>query len=95
MPLMYFLSKYGNEHIEFKEEDPPVTEFCSEAEILSFFEGFRILESVQEHFRALPIARKGIKANTYRFVFRPLYNMLPVIIAKKLAYKFSVVAVKV
>jgi 2-polyprenyl-3-methyl-5-hydroxy-6-metoxy-1,4-benzoquinol methylase len=91
---MYFLSKYGRENIEFKEEDPPVTDFLTEREILEMFEGFEIESSTQDHYRALPIARTGTKAVLYKLFFRPVYNLLPLPIAKKLAYKFSVTAIK-
>lgn len=91
---MYFLSRYGRENIEFKDEDPPVTDFLSEKKILSMFKGFVIEETVQDHYRALPIARKGVKAVLYEWAFRPIYNLLPIFIAKKFAYKFSVTAIK-
>jgi hypothetical protein len=74
--------------------DPPVTDFMSEAEILGLFQWFRIEEKHQEHYRALPIARTGLKAALYTNLFRPAYNLLPESVAKRLAYKFSVVAVK-
>jgi len=91
---MYLLSKYGRENIEFKEEDPPVTEFLTEREIISMFNGFRINEAVQDHYRALPIRRTGFKASLYTFGFRPLYNLLPLPLARPLAYKFSIIATK-
>jgi len=91
---MYFLSKLGRENIEFQEEDPPVNEWHTDREILGMFEGFEIVEAVREHYRALPIARNGMKALLYRSLFRPAYNRLPEGLAKALAYKFSVTAVK-
>ncbi len=91
---MYLVSRLGRENIEYKEEDPPVNEFYSEREILEMFEGFKIIESVREHHRALPVARRGIKAAFYTWGFRPSYNLLPVPLAKRLAYKFSVTAIK-
>ncbi len=91
---MYMLSRLGRENIEFKEEDPPVNEFYTEDEILAMFEGFRIEEAVREHYRALPVARKGLKASLYTWVFKPTYNLLPEGLAKALAYKFSITAVK-
>lgn len=59
------------------------------------FEGFEIIETSREHYRALPVARRGLKAFLYSKVFRPLYNLLPEGLAKKLAYKYSVVAIKI
>lgn len=91
---MYWISRLGRENIEYKEEDPPVNDFLSDAEILSFFEGFEILEAVRDHYRALPVARRGLKAALYTHGFRPTYNLLPVGLAKRLAYKLSVTAVK-
>lgn len=91
---MYFLSKLGRENVEFKEEDPPVNEWYTDREILSMFDGFEVVEAVREHHRALPIARDGMKARLYRSLFRPAYNSLPESLAKALAYKFSVTAVK-
>jgi SAM-dependent methyltransferase len=91
---MYTLSRLGRENIEYKEEDPPVTDFLTEREIIALFEGFSIVEAVPEHFRALPAARSGLKGFCYNGIFRPLYNLLPERTAQKLAYKFSVTAIK-
>jgi ubiquinone/menaquinone biosynthesis C-methylase UbiE len=91
---MYFMHHVGRENIEFKEEDPPVNEFLYENEILSYFDGFDIVEQVREHHRALPVRRSGIKEMLYSYGFKPAYNMLPRRIALKLAYKFSVTAIK-
>jgi ubiquinone/menaquinone biosynthesis C-methylase UbiE len=91
---MYALSRLGKEPIEAHDEDPPVNEFYTEAEILAMFEGFTIEEAVREHHRALPIAKRGVKAVLYRTVFQPAYNLLPEPLALRLAYKFSVTAVK-
>jgi ubiquinone/menaquinone biosynthesis C-methylase UbiE len=92
---MYMLSRFGRENIEFKEKDPPVNDFLTESEILAMFQGFVVEDAVQEHYRALPVARRGVKALLYMWGFRPLYNLLPELIAKPLAYKYSVTAVKV
>jgi ubiquinone/menaquinone biosynthesis C-methylase UbiE len=92
---MYLLSRYGRENIEYKEEDPPVNDFYTEAEILAMFEGFRILEAAREHYRALPVRRDGLKAALYRYAFRPLYNLLPAPLARRYAYKLSVTAEKI
>jgi 2-polyprenyl-3-methyl-5-hydroxy-6-metoxy-1,4-benzoquinol methylase len=91
---MYWLSRFGRENIEFKEEDPPVNEFYTEAEILAMFDGFRIAEAARGDARALPVARSGLKAALYERVFRPVYNLIPEPLAKRLAYKLSVTAVK-
>ncbi len=91
---MYWLSLLGRENIEHKEKDPPTNEFYTESEILAMFEGFRIEEAAREHHRALPVARRGPKAFLYAWGFRPLYNLLPVRVAKRLAYKFSVTAIR-
>ncbi len=92
---MYALSRWGRENIEFPDEDPPVNEFYSEGEVLAMFDGFRVEEVARDHFRALPIARRGLKAALYTGVFRPAYNLLPEGLAKALAYKVSITAVKV
>jgi ubiquinone/menaquinone biosynthesis C-methylase UbiE len=52
---MYLLHHLGRENIEHKEEDPPVNEFYTEQQILSFFQGFEIIEAVREHHRLLPV----------------------------------------
>jgi ubiquinone/menaquinone biosynthesis C-methylase UbiE len=91
---MYLLHRWGRENIEHKEEDPPVNEFLTEEEILAMFEGFEILEAVQEHYRALPVRRSGLKASMYTYAFKPMYNLIPEPIAKHFAYKYSVTAVK-
>jgi hypothetical protein len=92
---MYLLHHLGRENIEYKEEDPPVNEFYTEAEILNFFQGFEVIEAVQEHHRLLPVRRSGLKANLYSYALKPVYNLLPESVAKKLAYKFSVTAIKI
>jgi 2-polyprenyl-3-methyl-5-hydroxy-6-metoxy-1,4-benzoquinol methylase len=91
---MYWVSKLGRENIEFKSEDPPVTDFLTEAEVLDMFDGFQVEMTDRDHYRALPIARSGLKAFLYTWVFAPIYNIMPKALAKKLAYKFSVTAVK-
>ena len=92
---MYLLHHLGRENIEYKEEDPPINEFYTENQILSFFQGFEIVEAVREHYRLLLVRRSGLKANLYTNVLKPVYNLLPESVAKKLAYKFSVTAVKI
>lgn len=91
---MYTVSRLGSEPIEHGEEDPPVNEFYTDPEILAFFDGFRVVEAVREHHRALPVAKTGFKAALYTYGFRPVYNLLPESLARKLAYKLSVTAVK-
>jgi len=91
---MDWLSRIGRENIEFKDEDPPVNEFFTESEIFGMFRGFHIESTAREHYRALPIARRGVKASLYTLTFRPVYNALPAPLAKGLAYKFSVTAIK-
>lgn len=92
---MYLLHHLGRENIEYKEEDPPVNEFFTEEEILNFFQGFEVVEAVQEHHRLLPVRRSGLKANLYTYVLKPVYNLLPESVAKHFAYKLSVTAIKV
>jgi ubiquinone/menaquinone biosynthesis C-methylase UbiE len=91
---MYLLHHLGRENIEYKEEDPPVNEFYTESEILEMFVGFRVIEAVQEHYRALPVRRSGLKAWLYKSVFMPVYNRIPETWAKRFAYKLSVTAIK-
>lgn len=91
---MYWMHKYGRENIEYKEEDPPVNEFYTEREILAMFQGFTIEDVAREHYRALPVHRFGLKAALYHYGFRPFYNLIPAPLAKRLAYKLSVTAVK-
>jgi ubiquinone/menaquinone biosynthesis C-methylase UbiE len=92
---MYLLHYWGRENIEYKEADPPVNDFLTERQIKAMFVGFEIIEAVQEHYRALPVCRRGWKATLYRSSFKPLYNLIPEPMAKRLAYKYSVTAVKV
>ena len=91
---MYTLHRVARENIEFERKDPPVTDFYTEREILNMFDKYEIVEAVQDHYRMLPIARKGFKASVYTGFVRPLYNLIPAPIAKKYAYKFSVTAIK-
>lgn len=91
---MYLLHNLGRENIEYKEEDPPVNQFYTEQEILAMFKGFQILNAVQEHYRALPVRRSGIKAALYKYIFKPAYNLIPETLAKRYAYKYSVTAMK-
>ena len=91
---MYLISRLGRENIEFKEQDPPVTDFYTDREILDLFEQFEVMEVMHDHYRALPVARRGLKATLYRRLFQPVYNSLPEGLAKALAYKLSVTAVK-
>jgi ubiquinone/menaquinone biosynthesis C-methylase UbiE len=92
---MLLLHRLGRENIEYKEQDPPVNDFMTEREILAMFVGFTIVEAVQEHYRALPVCRHGLKAALYTYGFKPLYNLVPPVIARRFAYKFSVTAIKV
>lgn len=92
---MYMLHHLGRENIEYKEEDPPVNEFYTEKEILEMFEGYEVKEAVQEHYRALPVRRDGLKAWLYKSVFLPVYNLIPEDIARHYAYKYSITAVKI
>jgi ubiquinone/menaquinone biosynthesis C-methylase UbiE len=92
---MWTLHRLGNEPIEAHEADPPVNEFYTDEQILDMFTGFRVVESVREHHRALPIAKRGFKAALYRHGFQPVYNLLPESLAMRWAYKLSVTAIKV
>jgi ubiquinone/menaquinone biosynthesis C-methylase UbiE len=92
---MYTIFRLGQEPIEHSQEDPPVNEFYRDEEILDFFGGFRVVEAVREHHRALPIAKTGLKAGLYTYGFRPVYNLLPESVALTFAYKLSVTAIKV
>jgi ubiquinone/menaquinone biosynthesis C-methylase UbiE len=91
---MWTVHRLGREPIEAHEEDPPVNEFYTEQQILDMFRGFEVVEASREHHRALPVAKRGIKAVLYRRVFAPLYNLLPESLALRYAYKFSVTAIK-
>jgi SAM-dependent methyltransferase len=92
---MYLLHHLGRENIEYKEQDPPVNEFYTEAEVLDFFQGYQVVEVVQEHERLLHVRRDGMKAFLYHNVLKAAYNLLPSPIAKKFAYKLSVTAIKI
>ena len=63
--------------------------------VLDFFQGFRIVEAVHEHHRAIPVRKSGLKAALYTYGFAPLYNLLPEKLALRYAYKLSVTAIKV
>jgi ubiquinone/menaquinone biosynthesis C-methylase UbiE len=92
---MYTINRLGRENIEYKEEDPPVNQFYTDEEVLSFFEGYKIIETVHEHERLLPARRDGWKAFLYHRLLMPAYNLLPSSFAKKYAYKISVTAIKI
>jgi ubiquinone/menaquinone biosynthesis C-methylase UbiE len=91
---MWVVHRLGREPIEAHDEDPPVNEFYTDDAVLEMFRGFRVVEKAREHHRALPVAKRGIKARLYHGVFVPLYNLLPERLALQWAYKLSVVAVK-
>ena len=91
---MWTVHRLGRENIEYKDEDPPVNEFYTEAEIEEMFSDFEIEATFREHHRALPVARSGPKAALYKYVFMPLYNLMPESLALRYAYKYSVIAVK-
>jgi ubiquinone/menaquinone biosynthesis C-methylase UbiE len=91
---MDFLHRLGRENIEYREEDPPVNEFLTEAQIEDLFEGYEVIETHREHHRALPVCRSGLKAWLYTFGFKPVYNLIPAPLARRLAYKYSVTAIK-
>ena len=90
---MYFTTGAGK-ILSIRKKTPPVNEFYTEKEIEAMFEGFRIVEAVQEHYRALPVRRDGLKATLYKYGFKPIYNLTPEFIAKRFAYKYSVTGVK-
>lgn len=92
---MQVVSRFGRENIEFKDGDPPVTNFLTEREILSMFDGFQLAEAIQDHYRILPVSRHGWKASLFNYGVRPIYNAMPERLAKCFAYKFSITAVKV
>jgi ubiquinone/menaquinone biosynthesis C-methylase UbiE len=91
---MFVLHRLGRERIEHPDQDPPVNDFLTERQIEALFEGFQIVETAREHYRALPVRRDGVKAALYRSVFRPIYNSLPAALAERWAYKYSVTAVR-
>jgi ubiquinone/menaquinone biosynthesis C-methylase UbiE len=91
---MWTLHRLGREPIEAHTEDPPVNVFYTDAEVLTMFKRFKVLEAVHEHHRALPVAKRGVKAQLYRWGFAPLYNLVPERIALRYAYKVSVTAIK-
>lgn len=92
---MYMIHRLGRENIEYKEEDPPVNEFYTDEEVLDFFDGYQVIEAAYEHERLLPVRREGLKAALYKNVLMPVYNLLPLSVAKKYAYKISVTAIKI
>ena len=92
---MWTLHRLGREPIEANEKDPPVNEFYRDEDVLDFFQGFRIVEAVHEHHRAIPVRKSGRKAALYTYGFAPLYNLLPEKLALRYAYKLSVTAIKV
>jgi ubiquinone/menaquinone biosynthesis C-methylase UbiE len=88
------LARYARERIEFKDEEPPVTDSYTESEILAMFRPFRVVETARDHYRALPITRSGWKGRLYTWGFRPVFNAIPRPLAERWASKFSVTAVK-
>lgn len=91
---MHLLKMIPGVNIEFEEQDPPVNDFYTEREVDRFFRRFEIVESHREHYRMLPVCRSGWTAIAYNWFLKPAYNSLPEGFAKRLAYKYSVVAVK-
>jgi ubiquinone/menaquinone biosynthesis C-methylase UbiE len=91
---MYSLKQIPGVNIEFDEQDPPINDFLTEKEIENLFAEFHIVETEREHYRLLPVCRSGAKAFLYNFVLKPVYNLIPETAAKRLAYKYSVTAIK-
>jgi SAM-dependent methyltransferase len=97
---MYALKLLGA-NTEYADADPPEHPFLHDAEVDDLFDGFQILERNWDHHRALPLRRNdsnaslySLKAAIYTWVFRPAYNLLPESLARSLAYKYSVTAIK-
>jgi hypothetical protein len=84
----------GRENIEYKDEDPPVNEFYTEAEVEAMFKGFEIEADLPRASPGAAGGAHGLKAALYKYVFMPLYNLLPESLARRYAYKYSVIAVK-
>ena len=40
------------------------------------------------------MCRSGLKAALYTYGFKPVYNLIPEPLARRLAYKYSVTAIK-
>ena len=91
---MYLLKQIPGVNIEFDELDPPVNDFLTESQVESMFQDFQIESLEREHFRLLPVCRKGWKAFLYNRGLKPVYNLMPENLAQKLAYKYSVTATK-
>jgi len=92
---MYALKQLPGVNTEFEDEDPPANEFLTEGEIEALFDGFEILEVAREHHRLLPVSRTGLKGFLYSYGLRPVYNVIPESLAKRIAYKYSVTALAV
>ncbi len=91
---MYLISKFGREPIEFKDGDPPVTDFFLQPEVREMFADYARCDLELQHYRAIPTMRAGWKATLYNKAFCPVFNLIPTPLAKLLAYKITVRAVK-
>ena len=104
------MKKYLGQHIRHRQLTPelrtrtievflrsfdPSQSVMLESEIEAMFEGFEIVGTAREHHRALPVRRSGLKAALYTYGFKPAYNLIPDPIARRLAYKYSVTAVRI
>lgn len=91
---MWTVHSLGRQNIEYEDQDPPVNEFYTEEQVRDMFDGFEIIEGAREHYRMLPVSRRGLKASAYTYAVKPLYNALPRRLAERWAYKYSITAIK-
>ena len=69
---MWLVHRLGREPIEAHEEDPPVNEFYTDDDDPRACSGDSASwRRAREHHRALPVAKRGLKAALYHAVFRP------------------------
>ncbi len=93
--LFYLLSLFGGRPVISAEGDaPPVTRFFSDADLRAIFPGFGSVTFEREHYRLIPSVRPGLPGKVYSWCVRPIYNLMPLPMAKWVANKVSVIAVK-
>ena len=56
---MWTVHRLGRENIEYENEDPPVNEFSTEAEVEAMFSNFEVEQTFRDHHRAWPAIRIG------------------------------------
>jgi SAM-dependent methyltransferase len=85
---MYLMNRLGRENIEYREEDPPVDEFLAGPQVEYLLHSVEILETHRSH----PLCCIGFRAWLHTYLCKPICNLIPESIARRVAYMYTVTA---